>query len=191
LLRAAIEAVKHRWTFNEDFRRSNFDEFDINQNGTLDADELSAFQQLSLETLKRLDSFTVIWLGAERIPLKEPVLVSFDMQDSKPIYKFSVALSKPVPLTGAGASIEVYDPTYFSAFDFRSDHAVSVESKDGADCSAALVSPPRDSAQMRDYRAFISAFGPLSAKLVTPRSINLTCQSSPSGRSNTREGVGQ
>jgi ABC-type uncharacterized transport system substrate-binding protein len=172
----ALTTIRHRWTFDEEFGRSNLIEFDANQNGVLDEDELSAFRELSLDTLKRFDSFTIVWQGAVKIKLREPVLVRFDLQAAKPVYEFTVALSEPVPLMGAGASIEVYDPTYFSAFDFRSDQVLSVESKEGTACSAALASPPRQSPQMKEYRAFVTAFGPLSAKLVTPRSIKLSCR---------------
>lgn len=179
----ALTAIKHRWTFDEEFRRSNLMEFDANQNGVLDENELSEFRERSLDTLKRFDSFTVVWRGNVKIKLKEPVLVTFDMQAAKPVYDFTIALGEAVPLAGAGASIEVYDPTYFSAFDFHADQALSIEAKDGTACAATLVAPPRQGPQMKDYRAFASAAGAPSAKLVTPRSIQLICPpaaSSPS-----------
>ncbi len=171
----AVTLVKHRWTFDEDFRRSNLLEFDKNENGILEEDELAAFQQRALETLKRFDSFTVAWRGTAKVPLKEPVLVRFDMQAARPVYEFDVALSTPIPLTDAGALFDVYDPTYYSAFDFRSERTLSIQAEEGANCSATLIAPARGSTQMKDYRAFVAEFGPLAAKLVTPRSIKLTC----------------
>jgi ABC-type uncharacterized transport system substrate-binding protein len=174
--RGAVTAIKHRWTFDEDYRRSNMLEFDVDKNGILDASELAAFQELSLETLRSFDSFTVVWRDSIKVKLQDPVLVRFDLQAAKPIYEFQVALSTPVPLMSASASIEVYDPTYYSAFDFSSDRALSIEVTDGASCSATLGAPARQSLQMKDYRAYIAAFGPLAARLVTPRLIKLTCQ---------------
>jgi ABC-type uncharacterized transport system substrate-binding protein len=174
--RGAVTAIKHRWTFDEDYRRSSFLDFDVDKNGVLDASELAAFRELSLETLRSFDSFTVVWRDGVKVKLQEPVLVRFDLQAAKPIYEFEVALSTPVPLMGAGASIEVYDPTYYSAFDFNSDRALSIEVTDGTSCAATSGPPARQSQQMKDYRAYVAAFGPLSARLVTPRSIKLTCQ---------------
>lgn len=174
--RGAVTAIKHRWTFDEDYRRSSFLEFDVDKNGILDASELTAFRELSLDTLRSFDSFTVVWRDSVKVKLQEPVLVRFDMQAAKPIYEFEVALSTPVPLMSAGASIEVYDPTYYSAFDFNSDRALSIEVMDGTSCSATLGPPARQSPQMKDYRAYVTAFGALAARLVTPRSIKLACQ---------------
>jgi ABC-type uncharacterized transport system substrate-binding protein len=171
----AVQRLKHRWTFDETFRQSNFEEYDTNRNGTLEPDELVPFQKLSIETLKRFDSFTVVWNGTERIALKEPVLVTFDMQAAKPMYAFDVTLSKPVPATDAGVILDIYDPTYFSAFDIPSVRAISIEARDGV-CSASVVQPAGSSVQMQDYRAFVLEFGARAAKTVTPRSIRIACE---------------
>jgi ABC-type uncharacterized transport system substrate-binding protein len=181
--KGAIVALKHRWTFDEEFRRSNFDEFDVDQNGILEESELSAFRELSLDTLKRFDSFTVVSSGGAKIKLKEPAAVRFDMQATKPVYEFEVALRVPVPSMEAKTTVEVYDPTYFSAFQFPSDHAITIEAKDGTICSASLASPQRASAQMKDYRAFMAAFGAAAAKQVTPQSITLNCRPAADGTS--------
>jgi ABC-type uncharacterized transport system substrate-binding protein len=176
--KGAVQRLKHRWTFDATFRQSNFEEYDTNRNGILEPDELVPFQKLALETLKRFDSFTAVWTGAEKVPLAEPVLVTFDMQAAKPVYVFDVTPSKPVPVTGAGVALDVYDPTYFSAFDLPSVQAISIEARDSV-CSASLVPPAGDSVQMRDYRAFASEFGARAAKTVTPRSIRISCEPTP------------
>ncbi len=173
----AIALLKHKWTFDEEFRRSNFFEFDNDQDGVLDEKELAAFQQLALDTLKRFESFTVLRRGTTKISIGEPFAVRFDMQAARPTYEFSVAPVAPVPVLPDGVVIEVYDPTYFSAFDFTTAQALSIEAQDGSGCTTALAAPARDSQQMKDYRAFVATFGPLSAKLVTPRTIRLTCRS--------------
>jgi ABC-type uncharacterized transport system substrate-binding protein len=171
----AVQRLKHRWTFDEAFRRSNFEEYDTNRNGILEPDELAPFQKLSIETLKRFDSFTFVWSGAEKVPLAEPVLATFDMQVAKPVYAFDVTLSKAAPVTGAGVTLDIYDPTYFSAFDIPSAQAISIEARDSV-CAASIVPPVGGSAQMQDYRAFVSEFGARAAKTVTPRSIRISCE---------------
>ncbi len=181
----AVGMVKHRWTFDEDFRRSNFEEYETNRNGILEPDELAPFQQLALETLKRFESFTAVWRGSERIPLKEPVLVKFDMQAVRPTYEFNVALSNPVQVTDAGLIFDVCDPTYLSAFDIPSLEAITIETRDSV-CSAVLTLPAPNSAQMKDYRAFVSEFGARAAKSITPRSIKLTCEAVAPSPSNPR-----
>jgi len=185
----ALTAIKHHWTFDKEFRRSNLMEFDANQNGVLDENELAEFRELSLDTLKRFDSFTVVWRGNAKIKLKEPVLVTFDMQAAKPVYEFTVALSEPVPMAGAGASIEVYDPTYFSAFDFHPERALAIEAKDGTACSAVFAAPPSQGPQMKDYRAFAAEFGGPAAKQVRPRSIKITCPPVASSSRQLKEGI--
>lgn len=187
---AALHAINQRWTFDAGFRTSSLEEFDKNGNGVLDPDEFEAFRQLSIATMKRFDNFTVVWHRKLKTQFTDAAFTGFNLSAQRPAIEFSIALVKPLPLNEP-VLVDVYDPTYYSAFDFASAQSPTIDTDNAAECSAHLVAPAESSQQRNDYRAFVATFGPLAARLVTPRSITLSCAASlPTSSLTAKSGVG-
>lgn len=171
----ALVALRERWTFDEAYRRSSLEQFDRNGNGILDPDELSAFQTLALSTMKRFDNFTAIELAKTKARMRDMEITRLDMAAVRPVIEFRIALVEPLAILSP-ILIEVYDPTYFSAFSLPSEAALSVDVDPVASCTARLIAPAKNGEQLKAYRAFAATFGPLAARLVTPKTISLVCE---------------
>lgn len=169
-----LTAIREKWTFDEAFKKSTIEQHDKNGNGKLDADELKQFMRLSAATMKRFSNFTTVGDGKTIASLAEAVFARVDMDTTRPVIEFNVALLKPLTL-GKSLMIEIYDPTYFSAFEIAGPEAISVDSDGTSTCSVNLTAPAQDGQQLKDHRAFAVAFGPMAARLVTPRTITLSC----------------
>ena len=170
----ALVAVRERWTFDEAYRKSSMEQFDTNGNGILDPDELSAFQALAQSTMKRFDNFTAIQQGKTKALMRDMEITRLDMAAARPVIEFRIALVQPLTILSP-ILIEVYDPTYFSAFSLPSETALSVDVDPDSSCTTSLIAPARNGEQLKAYRAFAANFGPLAARLVTPRTISLVC----------------
>ena len=174
----ALVAIHERWMFDQAFLQSNLDEFDKNKNGVLDPDEVEAFRTVSVATMKRFGNFTSVWQGPRLSKTGDAAFTVFNMTPPEPTVEFRTALDKPLALTKP-VHVDVYDPTYYSAFALASEQAVRVDSDKGTSCAVRIEVPAAQSRQLIDYRAFVAEFGPLAARLVKPQTITLTCLPTP------------
>ena len=170
----ALLAIRERWTFDEAFLQSNLEEFDTNKNGILDPDEIEAFRRLSDATMKRFGNFTAVSQGDLKIQTGDATFIEFSMTAPRPIVEFRTTLTKAITLSKP-VQVDVYDPTYYSAFDIAADQVVIAATETIAACSARVAAPAGASRQMADYRSFVASLGPLAARLVKPQSITLSC----------------
>ena len=130
----ALLAIRERWTFDEAFLKSNLEEFDTNKNGIFDPDEIEAFRKLSDVTMKRFGNFTAVSQGDVKVPIGDAAFIEFNMTAPRPIVEFRTTLTKAIAL-GKPVQIDVYDPTYYSAFEVLADHVVIAATEADAACA--------------------------------------------------------
>lgn len=176
----AITAVRHTWRFDEDFARSTIEEYDIDRDGKLSAAELAPSLALSTSTLTEFKGFTTLrqegTKSAGKLPVLPPRDVTFEIDAHGATMAFIVPLAKPQMLPGSAAvHIDIYDPTYFSAFEFSGEHAATFTGAVPTACGIAIIAAPNGE-QLKDYKAFTRHFGTAVMKGVTPKSIAISCR---------------
>ena len=91
--------------------------------------------------MKDYDYFTFITAGDEEIGLGKPAEYWLQSDDGLLTLYFTLPTEAPVELRGLPASVEVYDPTYFVAFEFVDDNPVKLEDAP-ATCKFSITRPP-------------------------------------------------
>ncbi len=140
-----IAALKHAWRFDDAFSAFSTTGLDINKDGKLDKGELAALAQVNVESLQEYEFFTFLKKGSDRKSkeksgfgsVKDYFLAhdgtALTLHFTLPVEKNKVAVRD--------ARLEVYDPSYFVAFDFDKATPVTVEGGRLA-CTAKVSQPP-------------------------------------------------
>ena len=92
-----ITGFKHKWTFDELYTNFAIEGLDTNGDGVYSEEELKPLAQTNVEALKEFDYFTFAFLGATKVPLKEPVNYRLEYKDKLLTLYFELPLEKPVP----------------------------------------------------------------------------------------------
>jgi ABC-type uncharacterized transport system substrate-binding protein len=134
----AITALRHAWTFDDAFSAFSTMGLDKNKDGKLDREELGELAKINVESLSEYGYFSELKTGKDKAAFQE-VKDYYLHHDGK-----SLTLHFTLPVKDKGPDIratklEVYDPTYFVAFGFAPQAAVSVEG--GPACTATINTP--------------------------------------------------
>jgi ABC-type uncharacterized transport system substrate-binding protein len=140
----AISAVRYAWTFDEFFSEFATQGLDTNKDGVLSREELADLAKVNVESLKEFEYFTVGKSGPGKIEFGEPTDYWLEFRDKLLTLYFTL----PVRSGGqkGGLSIDVYDPTYFVAFNLAEQNPVKLI---GApeNCSLEVKRPAQTSGQ--------------------------------------------
>jgi ABC-type uncharacterized transport system substrate-binding protein len=137
---ATITELRHAWTFDEPFSAYATTGMDTNKDGKLDRAELQDLAKVNVESLGEYGFFTFL-KKAKKASEFGAVKDYWLEHDGKALtLHFTLPVTRnPQPIRDA--VLEVYDPTYFVAFDFAKDDPVKVEGG-GLACTAS-ISPPK------------------------------------------------
>lgn len=134
-----ITAIRHAWTFDEAFSAFSTAGLDTNKDGRLDREELASLAQVNVESLSEYAYFTFLRKGKEASEFGA-VKDYYLAHDGKALtLHFTLPVEKK-KLPVKEARLEVYDPSFFVAFDFAKDAPVSVEGGKLA-CTASIKAP--------------------------------------------------
>ncbi|WP_284177756.1 DUF1007 family protein [Rhabdaerophilum sp. SD176] len=156
----AITALRHAWTFDEAFSAFSTTGLDKNKDGKLDREELAELAQVNVESLNEYEYFSFLKQG--RAATKFSTVSDYYLShDGK-----ALTLHFTLPVDGAKpslteAQLEVYDPTFFVAFNFQEGTPVTVEGT--AKPCEAKVSPPSPGVMARLSQmgeGFFQSMGP-------------------------------
>lgn len=142
----AISALRHAWTFDEPFSAYSTQGLDKNKDGKLDREELRELAQINVESLHEYGFFSFLKqskTSAEFGAVQDYYLT----HDGKALtlhFTLPVAAKKPAIRE---ARLEVYDPSYFVAFEFQKEKPVEVEG--GKLSCTAEIKPPSASVTQR------------------------------------------
>jgi ABC-type uncharacterized transport system substrate-binding protein len=171
----AIAGLRHTWVFDKAYLASALEEYDSDHDGTLTAEELAPLTKLSLDTLKEFKSFTVVRAGRAEVPLESPRDVVTRYEGDLLALQFIVSLAKPVPLRGSEVQLEVYDPTYYSVFEFAAANPITFVDAPPAGCEAQIV-PARGGPQQKAVKQFALLYGRGAGALLSPKTVVVSCK---------------
>ena len=134
-----ISGIAAAWTFDDMY--SSFAIQGLGDAGKiLTKDELAPLAKTNVESLAEFGWFTVGKTGGKATLFSDPVDYWLEESADKLItLHFTLPLKVPSK-TGSFFSLQVYDPTYFVAFDFDSKEAVTLVDAP-AGCSVSVAKP--------------------------------------------------
>lgn len=136
----AVTELRHAWTFDEAFSAYATTGLDKNKDGKLDRAELSDLAKVNVESLNEYGYFTFVRRGKAKSGFGDVKDYWLEHDGKALILHFTLPVSAN-PLAAKDALLEVYDPSYFVAFDFAKDDPVKVEGGP-APCTASIKAPP-------------------------------------------------
>lgn len=135
-----LAAVRHAWRFDEGYSAFATQGLDADGDGTLTVEELKPLADINVESMLEYDYFTFVTAGDREITLARPTEYWLQSDGGLLTLYFTVPLSEPAEIRSLPASVEVYDPTYFVAFDFLETGAVDLVGAP-AGCKMSITRP--------------------------------------------------
>lgn len=148
-----VTAVRYAWTFDELFSEYATQGLDKNKDGVLSRDELAELAKVNVESLKEFEYFTVGKSGPGKLEFGEPVDYYLEHKDK------ALTLHFTLPVKGGsqkdGMSLDVFDPTYFVAFNLAEENPVKLIDAP-ANCSFEVKRPATTTGQTQSESFFNS-----------------------------------
>lgn len=134
-----IAALRHAWTFDEAFSAFSTTGLDTNKDGKLDREELAPLAKINVESLHEYGFFSFLKKGKEAAEFGDVKDYHLSHDGKALTLHFTLPVGKKLP-AAKDARLEVYDPSYFVAFEFDKTSPVSVEGGKSP-CAAKLTQP--------------------------------------------------
>jgi ABC-type uncharacterized transport system substrate-binding protein len=134
-----IKGVRHAWTFDEMY--SAFALQGLGKDGKPPSrEELAPLAKTNAESLAEFDYFTFAKYQNAKTAFAPPEDIWLEADDKRIVtMHFTLPLEKPLPAQKP-FSFQVYDPTYFVAFDLEKQNPATL-AKAPAGCSTSIVEP--------------------------------------------------
>lgn len=134
-----VTAIRHSWTFDDMY--SAFATQGLAKNGKIAEADLMALAKINVEQLEEAGFFTFVRAGGRRVEFAPAVDYKLTMDDRQLLtLHFTAPLRQPAS-AGRAFVMQVYDPTYFVAFDLEKTRPVSLASAPSG-CSYSIAQPP-------------------------------------------------
>jgi ABC-type uncharacterized transport system substrate-binding protein len=156
-----ITGLQQDWTFDEMYTQMAIEGLDKNHDGVYDRQELAELAQVNIDGLKEFDYFTYAKTGNAKLKFKPPVDYWLEHKNGILTLHLTLPLEAPVAASPGEFDFQVFDPSYFIAFDFAKDNPIKLSTKAPAGCSAAIREPADedDSNAQALNQAFSNALG--------------------------------
>jgi ABC-type uncharacterized transport system substrate-binding protein len=152
--------LRHEWTFDEAYTAMAIEGLDKNGDGIYSREELAELAQVNMDGLKEFDYFTYAKHGEEKIKLKSPVDYYLEHKNGILTLYFTMPFEAAVPTTPPPLTFQVYDPSFFIAFEFAKDGPIALKGAPTG-CHASLAIPQKEQEELdRLAKAF---GGPMTA----------------------------
>jgi ABC-type uncharacterized transport system substrate-binding protein len=134
-----VEGVRHSWEFDEMY--SAYAVEGLGKNGRPPTrEELAPLAKTNVESLAEFDYFTFAKQNGARLKFGAPLDLYLEANEKKIVtMHFFLPLETPVSAQKP-FSFQVYDPTYFVAFDLEKETPVTL-AKAPAGCSMSMLAP--------------------------------------------------
>ena len=135
-----VSAIRHSWTFDD-----MYSAFAIQglggPGGKPSADELNALAKVNVEQLEETSYFTSVRAGGRRMEFGAATDYRITMDEKRNLtLHFTAPLKEPAS-AGRAFTMQVFDPTYYVAFDLEKKTPVTMASAP-AGCSLNIMEPP-------------------------------------------------
>jgi ABC-type uncharacterized transport system substrate-binding protein len=136
--KGAATGVRHAWKFDDMYSAFALQDLPQQNKGVFTREDLQGLAQVNIESLKESDFFTFAKASGKDVQLGEAADYWLDYKDE--VLTLNFTLPFKTPQTGKNLTVEVYDPSYFVAFDFAEKDAVALVGAP-AQCKAAIEKP--------------------------------------------------
>ena len=136
-----VTGIRHVWQFDEAFTAFAVQGLDADGDGKLTREELQPLAQINVESLAEYDFFTYLQRGDQDIDFGEPEEYWLDFYGGKLTLFYTLPLAQPLVMDASKITLEVFDPTYFVAFEMSRDTPFELVSAP-ASCSLDFTPPP-------------------------------------------------
>ncbi|WOJ91380.1 DUF1007 family protein [Methylocapsa polymorpha] len=166
-----IEAIRHAWVFDEMY--SAFVTQGQSKDGKLmTKEELAPLAKTNVEDLAEFEFFTHAKAANAKVEFGDPTDYSLEERDDKlVVLRFTLPLKTPASASKA-FSLQVYDPTYFVAFELANKDPVSfVGAPKGCSANVMGAKPLAADETKKLSESFFSGLSPgtdFGIKLATP-----------------------
>ena len=157
-----VTAVRHRWTFDQAYSAFVTQGLDKDNDGKLTPEELQELAKVNTESLADFDYFTHLRANGAKQAFDAPREARMEFADGAATLSFHLPLKKPA--ANKAVALEVYDPSFFVAFDMAEGEDAIKLANAPQGCSATVTRPkPVDPAQQqRLSEAFFQALSATS-----------------------------
>lgn len=156
-----MTAVRHAWTFDEMFSSFATQGLDVNNDGQLTREELAPLAEVNVTSLKEFGFFTFSKNGERKVTFSDPIDYWLESTPKGLILHFTLPVKADAPDKGAPIKVEVYDPTYFVAFEFaKDDPAELVSAPAGCALDVARPKAPDGEASKKLSESFFTGLSP-------------------------------
>ena len=169
----AISGIRYAWTFDEFFSEFAIQGLDTNKDGIYSREELAELAKVNVETLQESDYFTFGKSGEGKLAFGQPTNYWLEYKDKLLTLYFTLPVKSGAQKTGV--SLDVFDPTYFVAFNFAEQNPVKLVDAP-SNCQfevkrPAVVSGPQ---QGESFFNSLSRSGEFGSKITN--SVTVTCK---------------
>ena len=140
-----VTALRHAWKFDELFSTYAVQGITREKNGVIPAAELQTLTDQWMQNLADPAShfFTAVSYGGKAIAMQKPVQaqLNLDTTTNQLILSFELPLNEPLSLSKQSLEVDVNDPGYFVAFEYKGSQVLTL-SEAPSTCRYAHM-PPR------------------------------------------------
>ena len=159
-----VTGIRHIWAFDELYTAMAIEGLDTDKDGAYSKEELAPLAKVNVESLKEFDYFTFVHVEGEDkvLKLKPPVDYWANYDNGVLTLHFTLPLETPADTHGQPVAVDVYDPSFFVAFGFATEKAVTLSGADTKGCTAEVAQPdPETAASAKALtESFFSQLGP-------------------------------
>jgi tRNA threonylcarbamoyladenosine biosynthesis protein TsaE len=152
-----VTALRHTWKFDELFSAFSLQGITREKNGVIPAAELKTLTDQWMLNLADPAShfFTTVSHGGQPIALKKPVHTqsNLDTQTNQLTLSFELPLIEPLALSKQSLEVDVNDPGYFVAFDYKVSQVLTLSEAPSTCRSSHMPPRPLDSKSQRQLGA--------------------------------------
>lgn len=134
-----LSGVRHHWKFDEAFSTYALQGLETTPDGKPSDKTLKELAQVNIDSLHEFDFFTYAKRGKQDITFLPPKDYSLTYDGTALTLHFTLPFAQP-PAKKGELALDVYDPTYFVAFQLADDNPVTLAGN-AADCALTLHRP--------------------------------------------------
>lgn len=136
---ARLAGVRHHWKFDEAFSTYALQGLETTPDGKPSDKTLKELAQVNIDSLHEFDFFTYAKRGKQDVKFLPPKDYSLTYDGTALTLHFTLPFAEPPAKAGA-LTLDVYDPTYFVAFQLADDDPVTLAGN-AAGCALTLHRP--------------------------------------------------